>query len=194
MRYKNLPTTGFTSFEDDKTFTIEIIPPDNCNSAFSPVSWQWGSNAVPYTADLCTTEVYDSPVYVSTAAVWCGGFNYLFNSPDAAIYSHTEDGTDQFITVYTDDPLYLYDAVTNPNPYVLTVRPDYIYDTDETLTYHDGDTIEITYASPCVNYPIGEETPFITQWDVWLFDIETQYLGDLFTTAGYVYCPLDCVQ
>ena len=34
------------------------------------------------------------------------------------------------------------------------IRPDYTNDPDETNIFHVGDTITVTYVSPCDNYSI----------------------------------------
>ena len=122
---------------------------------------------------LCQSVTNIADPYVATAPAWCGGLNYIV-APDpssTAWFSFTEangSGKQEIVvgTVY-DPTIYLTGS------HVITIRPDYQLDPDESGTYHDGDNISVTFVSMCADNNIEQDSGFLTVYDAYVFETET---------------------
>ena len=74
----------------------------------------------------------------------------------------------------------------------MTVRPDYEHDTDETLIYHDGDSMSVTFFSTCDLWPITQAAGALTLFEVDVLELNWPITIPAFTTAGYDNCVQDC--
>ena len=198
MRYTELPATGFEHLEDTITIEISILPPDNCNTLYNPIGWEYGNSQLSWTVDLCAFVNEPAKQYTSQAPAWCGELNYYFTvtqtpaSPpvDLSVFTFANETTtpnQMIVTIYAMDPVYF--AYT----FDITLRPDYNYDPDETDIYHDGDSMTVTFVTSCDQYNIALASAGPSLY--WLEVLNSTVVSlPGFTKDGETFCPLDCAQ